>query len=388
MATYWYLLPEAEQARKAIWEAVSPHTGMKRIDEAFPLDIRKRTLNNTMSIEFKNGSMFHVVGSNNYDSLVGSPPAGIVFSEFSLSDPACWAYLRPILDENGGWALFNFTSRGRNHAWRMLEHARNTESWYAQILPVTDTNVFSKEQVAEGKGELCSLYGEGPGKALWLQEYFCSFDAAVLGAYYSKLMQDAENDRRIGHVPHDPTLSVETWWDIGIGDSTAIWFIQRTGRTIQAINYIERTGLGLPEYIKELNDLGYTYSRHIAPHDFMVREFGSGKSRMETAANLGYNFEIAPKIGVDDGIAAVRAILPRMYFDSKNCERGIDCLRAYSQKYDEKKRMFMNKPNHDWTSHGADAMRYGAVSAEPTTHLTVDSDPFADRGRRSGGWMA
>lgn len=381
-ATYWHMLPEYAQGRKAIWEAVNPKTGIRRIDEAFPHAIRKRTDNQTMSIELVNGSMWHVVGSDNYNSLVGSPPYGVIFSEWALADPAAWAYIRPILDENGGWAMWIYTSRGRNHGWSTYQHALHADDWYAELLRADETGIFSDHQLAEARDEYVSLYGDGPGVALFEQEYFCSFDSAVLGAYYSKLLSDADSEGRIGHVPHDDSLQTEVWWDLGVGDATAMWFVQRAGQEIRVIDYYEATGEGLPYYAKLLDQKPYVYSRQVMPHDVRVREMGSGKSRLEVARSLGLTVEIAPRQSLEDGIQAVRSMLPRCWFDYEKCKRGLDALREYRAKYDESRRIFSSRPEHNWASHAADAFRYGAVTKEPADYSDYEPDY-----PRATGWM-
>lgn len=375
------MLPQYAQGRKAIWEAVNPHTGKRRIDEAFPPQIRKRTDNQTMTIELVNGSMWHVVGSDNYNSLVGSPPAGVVFSEWSLADPAAWAFIRPILDENGGWAAFIYTSRGRNHGYSIYRHGLETDGWHAEQLKASDTGIFTESQLAEARTEYVNLYGDGPGNALFEQEYFCSFDSAVLGSYYASLMADAEREGRVGNVPIDPVLPVDTAWDLGVGDSTAIVFSQRAGQELRIVDYYEASGEGLPHYAKVLQDKGYVYGRHIAPHDIQVRELGSGKSRYEIAQSLGIHFEIAPRMGLDDGIQAVRASLPKCWFDRGRTGRLIEALREYKAKYDESRRAFSTKPEHNWASHPADAMRYLCVAPEPYSADTDDYDVAI-------GWMS
>ena len=236
-ATYWYLLPKAVQVRRAIWEAVNPHTGKRRVIEAFPDAIVARTRDNEMTLTLANGSSVHFLGADNFDTLVGSPPYGIVFSEYSLTNPLSWAYLKPILEENGGWAIFNFTSRGRNHAATLYEYAAGEESWFAQRLPVTETSVFTPEQVEEIRKEMHRTYGEEDGEALFRQEYMCDLDAPVVGAYYGKLLARAADEGRITGVPYDPAAPVFTAWDLGMDDSTAIWVAHCVGREIHLIDY-------------------------------------------------------------------------------------------------------------------------------------------------------
>lgn len=389
VGNYWHMLPEAAQARKAIWKAVNPHTGKKRIDEAFPLKMRRATNDTEMFIEFINGSTWQVVGSDNFNSLVGSTPRGVVFSEWALANPASWAMLRPILAENGGWALFITTPRGKNHAKTMADGHRKDAAWFVQELPATETGVFTPEQLEGERQEYITDHGEAEGGALFQQEYMVSYDAAVIGAYYAGEMAKARQEGRIGRVPYEPAAPVETWWDLGISDTMAIWFAQRVGREVRLIDYYQANGQGLAHYAKVLQDKPYVYGRHIGPHDIEVRELGTGQSRLEVAKLLGIKFEIAPNLPVQDGIDAARRILGRCWFDEANCEQGIAALQHYRKAYDEKNRVFRPTPLHDWASHPADAFRYGAVAGEGRG-APVDMSEVRNRLRRAraGGWMA
>ncbi len=183
-ATYWHMLPEAAQARKAIWDAVNPHTGIRRIDEAFPLTIRETTREHEMMIKFINGSTWQLVGSDNFNSLIGSPPAGIVYSEWALADPMARAILRPILAENNGWQIFITTPRGKNHAYTTYKAAKNDNDAFAQVLTARNTEAMSEEQLAKELASYKADFGADAGEALFEQEYLCSFEAAILGAYY------------------------------------------------------------------------------------------------------------------------------------------------------------------------------------------------------------
>jgi len=232
------MLPEATQARKAIWSAVNPRTGLRRIDEAFPSEIIARKLENEMLIEFVNGSTWQLVGSDNYNSLVGSPPIGLVFSEFALSDPAAWSYLRPILRENGGWCLFISTPRGRNHFSTFYEEARTDPEWFAELLPATETSVFSPEDLDTERRELIREFGADQGEAIYNQEYLCSFQAGLIGAYYGREMERAEQEGRICNVPYDPRVPVHTSWDLGIHDTMVCWCIQLVGKEVRLIDLI------------------------------------------------------------------------------------------------------------------------------------------------------
>lgn len=358
---YWHMLPQADQARKAVWEAINPHTGKKRIDEAFPVELRASTRKNDMVIEFKCGSIWQLVGSDNFNSLVGSPPVGLVFSEYALADPAAWAYLSPILEENGGWAVFITTPRGKNHAYRMLQNAKkNPAEWFAEVLTIDDTGMVSPERYEAIRKDRIAEFGEAYGDAMCEQEYRCSFEAAVLGAYFSKEMAAADREGRICGLMADPAQPVHTAWDLGVDDSTAIWFFQVLAGGLHIIDYYESSGEGADHYVGVLNERGYPYGRHFVPHDAKVKEWGApgARTRVETLLKLGIKPELVPEHSFADGIQAARTTIARCKFDEDRCERGLDALRSYHTKYDEQLRILAKNATHDWASHGADAFRY------------------------------
>ena len=359
---YWHFLPEYSQARKAIWDAINPRTGLRRIDEAFPKEIREGVRSQEMSIKLKNGSQWQLIGSDNYNSLVGSPPIGVIFSEYAIADPRAWNYIRPIIAENNGYAAFISTPRGKNHLYNLYNFALADNDWFAEITTVKDSGVFTPQQLEQERLELISELGPEEGEAFFRQEYYCSIEGAICGSYYGAILDLAEQDGRICNVPYDPALPVITAWDLGIGDATGIWFIQDNKTELRVIDYYETSGEGFGYYAKYLNSKPYVYGEHIMPHDIRVRELGTGKSRYETAQALGIKpLTICPSLPVDDGINAVRSILSRCYFDKKKTQQGMDALRSYHKEYDDKRKEYKNKPYHDWTSHGADAFRMFAV---------------------------
>jgi len=356
IGTYWHMLPEASQARKAIWEAINPHTGKRRIDEAFPPAVRSTTRDNEMFIRIRPGSTWQVIGSDNYNSLVGSPPVGVVFSEWALADPQAWAYVRPILRENGGWAVFIYTPRGRNHGATFYEGHQGDPAWFVERLRSEDTGLFTAAELATELREYVTEYGQEDGTNLFNQEYHCDFNAAVVGSYYGPEMTAAERDKRICPVPYEPKAKVYTAWDLGIGDSTAIWFVQFVGKEIRCIDYLENSGVGLTWYAKQLQERPYVYAEHILPHDADVKELGTGVSRLETLHSLGlFNHRVMPARAKADSINGVRLLLPRCWFDKVKCQRGVDALRQYRKEWDEKRKVFHDRPLHDWASHGSDA---------------------------------
>lgn len=359
-ANYWYMLPQANQARKAVWDAVDPHTGMRRIDWAFPPEIRDATRDHDMLLKLKSGATWQVVGSDNWNSLVGSPPRGIVYSEYALSDPNSWSFLRPILEENGGWAIFNSTPRGRNHFHGLVELGKKAPGWFSQILTVRDTNQIAPEQIERIRRELAAERGDDEAENIIQQEYYCSFDAAIPGSYYGRIIAEMEEEGRICDLPIDPRFPVITAWDLGVGDSTAIWFIQQVNLDIRVIDYYESSGVGADHYARALKEKDYLYEGHILPHDADDREWGNNaSSRVDTLKSLGVKpLKVMRKASVDDGINAVRVLLSRCRIDRTRCDRGLNALRQYQREWDDRLKCFSQKPLHDWTSHAADAFRY------------------------------
>lgn len=382
-ANYWHLLPEYAQARKALWEAINPHTGKRRIDEAFPRELRKKTREDEMFIEFANGSTWRLVGSDRYDSLVGAPPAGLVFSEYALANPSAWDYLRPMLAENGGWAVFNSTVRGRNHFWKLGDFAKSDPAWFFQQVNADQSGVFTAEQLDAERRELVALYGEDEGEAKYRQEYFNDPDAALPGSYYGKLIATAERENRIGRVPWEPRIPVTTAWDLGVGDSTAIWFCQQVGAEVRLIDYYEASGVGLEHYAKILASKPYVYAEDILPHDADVTELGSGTTRTATLRDMGRpRLSVLPRTSVEDRINAARVTLPRCWFDAEKCARGLDALRQYQREWDDKLKDFKARPLHDWSSHAADAFGYLCQGLRPTqrrkrAEMAADYNEFA-----------
>jgi hypothetical protein len=366
VAEYWHMLPEAAQARKAIWDAVNPHTGRRRIDQAFPLELREKTREDEMMIRLKNGSLWRVVGSDNYQSLLGSTPAGVVFSEWALANPQSWAFLRPILTENKGWVIFITTPRGDNHAAGTLKLAKADPNWFWQIITAQDSGVFSREDLERELREYQSEYGLEEGKALFEQEYCCSFSEPMIGSYYGPyLTRMAQEGRIVQNIPIDRGALVHTAWDLGRSDSTAIWFIQRVGLQTRLIDYHEASGIGLTEYAAILDDrrakYRWVYGKHYFPHDMAQHEWGNKLSRVDTAKQLGYQPIIVDQHHDMDGVNAVRRLLDTAYIDETRCERGLNALRNFRRQWDEKRKVFHDKYLHDWASHGAKALETYAM---------------------------
>ncbi len=309
-----------------------------------------------MKVRFTNGSLLQVVGSDNIDSLMGTNPSGVVFSEYALQDPRAYQFIRPILAANAGWALFITTPRGKNHAFELFQIAQNSDNWFAMRLTLDDTQHIPYAEIEKERAE--GIMSED----LIQQEYYCSFDMGVEGAYYAKYLDKMRVEGRIGIVPWEVGHKVHTAWDIGVRDSTSIVFFQTIGPLVRIVDSYESSKEGLEHYVKVIQSKPYSYGRHIAPHDIAVKEWGSGMTRLEKARHLGINFIVAPSIGLMDGIESVRSRLGSIYMDQERCGQLIKALENYRQEYDPKNKVYKSVPLHSWASHYADAFRYLCIT--------------------------
>jgi hypothetical protein len=363
-----FVAPTFAQAKRIAWDYVKYYASV----------IPGVTFNETeLRADFPNGGRLMLLSAENPDALRGIYLDECVFDEFGMQNPRVWGeVVRPALSDRQGSACFLGTPAGHNHFFDLLDTARGqiaegSEDWYFKICKASETGIVKPEELDAAKAQMTPEQYE--------QEYECSFTAAIIGAYYGKLLGDAEEDGRITRVPYDPMYPVHTAWDLGINDSTAIWFAQIfRGGAVNVIDYYESSGVGLDHYADILTKKDYNYGDHLAPHDIEVRELGSGKSRLETAFSLGIRFKVIPKMKVADGINAARMMLPRCYFDRDKTAEGLDMLRQYRQEWDDKKRSFRDAPRHDFTSHAADAFRYLAVGLENRTKMVRPPQAVAD----------
>lgn len=346
-----YIGPTAVQARRVAWDYLKQYTS----------SIPQVKFNETqLTVDLPNDSRIMLLSSENGESIRGLYLDFVVLDEYQMHSPRVFPeIIRPALSDREGGAVFTGTPSGHNHFFDMLEIAKKevaekNNNWNYAICKASESGILPDAELKAAQ--------EMMAKEQYEQEYECSFSAGVMGAYYAELIDELDDKGRIGDVPYDPNEKVHTSWDIGVTDSTSIIFFQHiTGGGIHIIDYLENTGKGLPWYIKELEKKNYYYGEHIAPWDIEAKEFGTGRSRVETALNLGIRFRVCPKLKIADGIHAVRQIIPRCKFDREQCAELISALRQYRQEWSERNQRFLDRPHHGWESHPADAMRYLAI---------------------------
>lgn len=381
VGTYYYFFPHFSQGRKILWDGADKD-GFRFLDH-IPKELIQGDPNSTeMKIRLKNGtlkngSIIQIIGTDNIDSIVGTNPIGCVFSEYSLQDPKAWQLIRPILAENGGWAIFNFTPRGANHAKDLFDMATLNPEWYCQLLTYKDTGAITEEAVQAERDA-------GMSEDFIQQEFLCSFTLGVEGSYYAKYMHEAKEEARIASIPHSKQSQVHTAWDIGFGDSTSIIFYQLVGNEIHIIDYYENHGEGFPHYAGVLKDKPYKYGNYYGPHDIDSHSFSSGLSTREVARDLGIDFITLPtlKLSIESGIEAVRGLFPRIWIDQVRCKELIKCLENYRKEFDEKMEVYKNRPRHDKYSHGADAFRYACIAIK----LYVDAGKCGVDDKQAEEW--
>jgi hypothetical protein len=371
-----YIAPLFKQAKAVAWDYLKHFTHGIRGVEANEAELR---------VDLPNEGQVRLYGADNPDALRGIYLDDVVLDEYAQMRPSLWPQvIRPTLADRRGSATFIGTPRGRNEFCALYQHAvAHGDEWFSSLLKASESGLLAKAELDDAMREM------GPDE--YAQEFECSFDAAIKGAYYGGLMNDAQADGRICRVAWEPALPVHTAWDLGIGDSTAIWFYQVVGNEVRLIDFLEMSGMALPWYVTALEQRkakGWIFGEHNLPHDAEVRELGTGKSRVDTLRSLGIFPRILPALPVDDGISAVRLMLPRCWFAEEACADGIEHLRQYKREWDERLRTFRPKPLHDEHSHAADALRYLAMSLDPGMGSPQQSeDRYGRRTKRQLSWM-
>jgi len=352
-----YIAPTYTQAKDVAWSY------LKEFTAAIP-GVEKSESELSVTLPH-NKARIRLYGAENYDRLRGLYLDGAIIDEAGDQDPRAWnEVIRPALSDRKGWATFIGTPKGRNSFYDWFVESQKNNDWFSLRLRASETGIIDRFELADAKASMT--------EEAYQQEYETSFEAAIRGAYYAKDITLAEQSGRITSVPHDKAADVVAAWDLGIGDSTAIWIGQLVGQEIHMLDYYESSGQGLDHYVDYIKALPFTVHEHILPHDAAAKELQTGKSRVQFLRERGLNCnEPLPQHAVDDGINAVRMKLNAVWFDRDGCEHGIDCLRMYRAEFDEKKKTLKPRPLHDWSSHGADAFRYFIMGVRPKTKRTV-----------------
>ena len=359
---YAYIAPTYRQAKNVAWDYLKHFAG------AIPM---VRFHETELRCDLPNGSRIQLLGAENPDSLRGIYLDGSVLDEMAdMPESLFPEVIRPALSDRKGWALFIGTPKGHNAFYELFEAAQEQNDWYTKVYKASQTGILDDEELDAARAMMSPDQFE--------QEFECSWVANVPGAIFGKELQDLQEKGCITEVPHDQGSLVDTWWDLGVGDATAIWFTQTIGRSIHVIDYYDARGEGLPHYVQVLQQKGYLYGTHNAPHDIEVRELGSGKSRREIAYELGVNFRVVPKLPLEDGIHAAQLLISKCWFDRNACKEGLECLRQYHRAYNQKTRSFRATPVHDWSSHAADAFRYLAVGLRDNRGFDRPPQAIAD----------
>jgi hypothetical protein len=343
---YAYIAPTYGQAKRVAWDYLvkyaEPLGGTSNISE--------------LRVDFW-GRRIQLFGSDNPETLRGQYFDGVILDEIGDQNPKIWTdIVRPALADRKGWCLFIGTPKGHNHFKELRDRAEKEDGWGLLEFKASETGVVDDLELKAAKSEM--------GEDKYRQEFECSFDAAVEGSYYGQILNELEDKKHMQEIPREEISRTFTAWDLGMGDSTSIWVAQLVGTEVRLIDYYENHGVGLDHYVKWIKDNDYLKAEHILPHDVRVRELGTGKSRMEMLEESGLEVKIAPRMGLDDGIQAVRRLLPRCWFNVPQVQTGLNCLRNYRRDYDEKRKIFYERPLHDWSSHGSDSFRYLALGLD------------------------
>jgi hypothetical protein len=343
---YAYIAPTYGQAKRVAWDYLVKYTtplgGTNNISE--------------LRVDFW-GRRIQLYGSDNPDSLRGQYFDGVIIDEVGDQNPKIWTdIVRPALTDRKGWCLFIGTPKGHNHFKELRDRAEKEDGWGLLEFKASETGVVDDTELKAAKNEM--------GEDKYRQEFECSFDAAVEGSYYGQILNELETKKHMQEIPREELSRTFTAWDLGMGDSTSIWVAQLVGTEVRLLDYYENHGVGLDHYVKWIKDNDYLKAEHILPHDVRVRELGTGKSRLEMLEESGLEVKIAPRMGLDDGIQAVRRLLPRCWFNVPKVQTGLNCLRNYRRDYDEKRKIFYERPLHDWSSHGSDSFRYLALGLD------------------------
>ncbi len=351
---YAYIAPQYKQAKDIVWAYLKYYTENLRAD---------KPMESELSVTLKNGARIRLYGSDNPDSIRGAYLDGVIFDEFGDMSPRIYPEIvLPMLSDYTGWAVFIGTPKGSNHFRDLVSEAEARPDWYTKILRASESGIIPKKEL--------ELIRTSPGmeESTFLQEMECSFEAANRGSFYAKILNEREAAGAMGDYPYDPEFEVLTAWDIGYSDDTSIWFFQSNGKEIKVIDFFTVSGYSVDDVLAVLTEKEYAYGQFYLPHDAKNKSFQTGKSTRELMTAAGCKTAIVPSLSVQDGIQAVRATLPTVYFNTTNSDVkvGLSALKSYEREYDDKRGAFRESPKHDWASNPADAFRMLALAMNPT----------------------
>ena len=360
---YAYIAPFYRQAKSIAWDYLLK----------FSEPVRVNANASELWVELLNGARIRLFGADNPDSLRGLYLDGVILDEYADMRPRVWGeIIRPLLADREGWAVFIGTPKGHNGFYEIWRTAQASDSWYAASVKASLSGILPASELSDAK--------QGMTEDQYEQEFECSFEAAILGAYYGKELRQCEQAGRVTTVEYDPNIPVYTAWDLGYHDDTAIWFYQVTHTEIHCIDYYAASGLSIEDYAKAVNTRGYRYEKHWLPHDARAKTLASGgRSIIEQLIPLlggAGKLAIVPSLSVQDGIQAVRFMMPRVWFDRENCGDAVEILKQYQREYDEDKKVFREKPRHDSSSHCADAFRMLALSWKENKPKKPEKEPI------------
>lgn len=350
---YFYLAPYLSQSKSIAWDYLVRYSQ----------PVLSKMNQSELWVELINGSRIRLFGADNENALRGNYCDGIVLDEYADIRPRVWGeIIRPLLADRNGmngyktWAVFIGTPKGHNAFYDVYNKATKDSDWYVKTLRASQTGLLAREELEDA----AKMMSEDQ----YLQEFECDFESAILGAYYGKEMRSLSDAGRITKVEYDPQFPVHTAWDLGYSDDTTIWWYQVVHGEIRLLDYHSSNGHNVQYYVDVIKERTYNYGTHWLPHDARAKTLASGgKSIIEQLSEKIdiKSFKIVPSLSLQDGIQAVRLALTRSWFDFK-CDEGIECLKQYQREYDDDKKMFRDKPRHDWTSHGADSFRMLAIA--------------------------
>jgi phage terminase large subunit len=361
---YAYVAPYYGQSKTIAWDYLVH----------FSQPVLAKANQSELWVELLNGARIRLFGADNPDALRGLYLDGVVLDEYADMKPSIFgAVLRPLLSDRQGWATFIGTPKGHNAFWDIYQSAVKSDDWYVKVLRASQTGLLPQDELDDAAKTM--------SQDQYLQEFECDFESAILGAYYGKEMRQLTDDGRIMDVEYDPMFKVNTAWDLGYSDDTAIWWFQVVFGEIRLLDYHSSNGQGVAFYAGIIQsreaERGYQYGYHYLPHDARAKTLSSNRSVIEQLSDKIplKTLKITPNLKLQDGIQASRLALTRAWFDRK-CTDGIECLRQYQREYDEDKKVFRDKPRHDWTSHGADAFRYLSIVWKEEARIITKDEPI------------